>query len=77
MIKLLALPHHFFFIKKTNIWIPQTVGINLIAQQNYEKRYKYIVFALEAGLSPEKIIIYIQKSFLDNRSISHSGFHLY
>ena len=49
----------------------------LLVQQNYSKGYKCTISALKAGLGFNTAIVYIQKPFLRNRSISHSRFNLY
>ena len=49
----------------------------LILQQNCGKRYEYTIIALEAGLSLNALVVYIQKLFLGNQSFAHVGFNLY
>ncbi len=49
----------------------------LVIHQNCGKGYKCFISALEAGLGLEAAIVCIQKLFLGNRDISHSGFNLY
>ncbi len=46
-------------------------------QQNCGKGYECTISALEAGLGLGAAVVCIQEPFLGNRSISHSGFHLY
>lgn len=49
----------------------------LIVQQNYGKRYEYTISVLEAALSLKVLVIYIQKSFLENQNLTYVGFNLY
>ena len=49
----------------------------LVLQQNCGKGYECIVAALEAGLGLKALIVCIQKPFLGNRSLPHTGFNLY
>ena len=49
----------------------------LVIQQNYGKKYKYIISALEAGLGLEASIVYIQEPFLRNQSLAYIEYNLY
>lgn len=54
-----------------------TPNLILVIPQNYEKRYKYTIFALKTGLNFEASIIYIQKLFLEKKSLIYLQFNLY
>ena len=49
----------------------------LLIDQNYEKRYKCTISALEAGLGLNAGIVCIQEPFLGKRNLAHAGFNLY
>ncbi len=49
----------------------------LVVQQNCGKGYECTISALKAGLGLDAAVVCIQKPFLGNRSITHSGFNLY
>lgn len=41
------------------------------------QKYQYSIFVFKSGLDLNNIIIYIQKPFLENQSISYSELHSY
>ncbi len=49
----------------------------LVVQQNCGKGYECTISALETALSLGASMVCIQKPFIGNRTISHSGFNLY
>ena len=49
----------------------------LVVQQNCGKGYECTISALEAGLGLNASVVCIQKPFMRNRSLAHSGFNLY
>lgn len=49
----------------------------LVIQKNCDKGYECTVSVLEAALGLNASIVCIQKPFVGNRSISHSGFNIY
>lgn len=48
----------------------------LIVQQNCGRGYEYIISALAATLGLGASVVWIQKLFVRNRSISHGGFFI-
>lgn len=48
-----------------------------MVQQNCGKGYERNISALEVGLGLNASVVYIQKSFMENRNISHAEFNLY
>lgn len=49
----------------------------LVIEQTSGKRYEYTISALEIALNLGASMVYIQEPFIENRTISHSGFNLY
>ncbi len=49
----------------------------LVEQQNCGKGYECTISALETALSLGALMVCIQEPFIDNRTLSHSGFNLY